>query len=102
MITRFLVYGLVDPRTGEVFYVGKSHRGWDKAMRHLRPAHIAQDANAAKLRRIAAILCAGMEPQVWPLAWCRTARELAEVETQLIRQWSRVAPLANRTNNRAA
>ena len=101
-MSRFLVYGLADPLTNEIFYVGKSHRGFDKAVRHGAPWHLRVDRNLSKVRRIARILCAGQLPQVWPIAWARNRAELAALETQIIRQWTRAGvQLSNKLNNRS-
>jgi hypothetical protein len=96
-----IVYQLQDPRDGSTFYVGKSLRGWERGDRHARGWHIRCDRNMAKVNRIVDILNAGLEPLVWPVAFCRTAREAFEIETSVIRQWSAAGvPLLNLTNNR--
>lgn len=56
---RFYVYHLIDPRNGEVFYVGK---GTGRRMRHhVREARGRKFGNARKCERILAIMDAGLE-----------------------------------------
>ena len=43
MTSRFLIYGLVDPRTGQVRYIGKSCKGMERPKEHGRPWHINHD-----------------------------------------------------------
>lgn len=43
-MSRFLVYGLVDPRNGEVRYVGKSVRGIGRAKHHAMPWSLRKNA----------------------------------------------------------
>lgn len=55
---KYMIYGLVDPRTGAVRYVGKSSSGMKRPRDHLKPSHIAKETNRHKahwlrgLRRI--------------------------------------------------
>lgn len=39
---RFLIYGLVDARTGEVRYIGKSANGLTRPRKHLQPAQLTR------------------------------------------------------------
>ena len=57
----YYVYAYVDPRTEEIFYVGKGCRG--RAL-----AHLDQAQECEKTRRIAELRTAGLEPQIDILA----------------------------------
>lgn len=39
MLSKFLIYGLFDPRTGELGYIGKSESGFDRPRQHRQPSH---------------------------------------------------------------
>lgn len=41
-VSQFLIYGLRDPRTGEIRYVGLSRRGMQGPLRHTRPHELAK------------------------------------------------------------
>ncbi|MFB9112080.1 terminase small subunit [Xanthomonas arboricola pv. corylina] len=64
--TGHYVYLLVDPRGGQVFYVGKGQRG--RLRVHARLVRQGLVDNAEKCRRIAAIHEAGLEVQEWVFA----------------------------------
>ena len=56
----YYVYGLVDPRNGHIFYIGKGRgdRGWQHR------CDDDADTNGRKKRRISDIVRAGLEPEV--------------------------------------
>lgn len=59
---KFYVYRLIDPRSGETFYVGKGRR--DRVFAHARgEVDIADDGVSEKLKRIREIQAAGFEVQ---------------------------------------
>ena len=82
-ISRFLVYGLLDPCTGELRYVGKSARGMLRPKEHFKPnarighTHIAHWL--AKLWRDSAQL-----PSILILKECASDLETLTCETALI------------------
>jgi len=86
-MSRFIVYGLVDPRNNELFYIGKSCAGLDKAKRHRRPESLRRGGNEEKCRLIAEIIAAGFTdgPIVIVLEECRSKRQVMERETIAIR-----------------
>ncbi len=100
-MSRFIVYGLKDPRNGAIFYVGKSCRGLTQAKRHLSEWHQRVDNNSDKIRKIAQIMCAGYQPEVVVISVHRSKRDLVMAETKTIRTWTKSGiRLVNRTNNR--
>lgn len=44
MESRFIIYGLTDPRTGEVRYIGQSSRGDRRPREQMRPSSLACDS----------------------------------------------------------
>jgi hypothetical protein len=66
----FYVYAYVDPRTSEIFYVGKGCRG--RAL-----AHLDEDQECEKTRRIAELRQAGLHPQIDILAHGMESEETA-------------------------
>ena len=62
MKSRFLIYLLVDPRTDEVRYVGKSTTGECRPREHVMPSRMAKDANTYKGRWIKSLLVINMKP----------------------------------------
>ena len=76
----YYVYGLVDPKNGEIFYVGKAS-GNDRAFDHLR----GLKQETAKQRRIAEIRATGAAPQVEVLRHgIETEHSAFEVEASII------------------
>lgn len=43
MTSKFIIYALIDPRTNEVRYIGKSSTGLRRPERHARPGSLAKD-----------------------------------------------------------
>ena len=76
---RYYVYGLVDPRDGRTFYVGKG-----TGLRALAHGKRQADANAAKLALIDEIEADGLSLQYKILGWFSRERRALEVERDLI------------------
>lgn len=80
--TSFIIYGLFDPRDGEIRYVGKSETGTDRFKGHLRPS-----ALKPKTRRtswIKSVLAAGERPIGSVIQSLSTRQGLAEAEVYWI------------------
>lgn len=45
---KYIVYGLVDPNTNELRYIGKSTSGLDRAREHAKPSNLKLDGNTKK------------------------------------------------------
>ena len=76
------VYGLVDPRDGDVFYVGKGQNG--RIKEHERAARSDEAAETAKNKHIRAIHAAGKEVEGRVIARFDTQAEAFAVEAVLI------------------
>lgn len=81
----YYVYGLIDPRNRETFYVGKG-KG-DRAQGHMRPSALSgsQAANVKKCARIQSIMNDGFCVEVVRLAEGLTEREAYRQERKEIR-----------------
>jgi hypothetical protein len=82
---RFYVYLLIDPRGGDVFYVGKGQRG--RCFEHaaaVRAGQAVRDVETAKVRRIADIHALGLEVHVEILRHDLTEHEALLVESAVI------------------
>lgn len=90
MIVDFYVYTLADPRTKEVFYVGKG-KG-KRAWQHVAEVRSGKISNQAKHDRIQAILKSNREPVVRIVRDFLREKEALDLEAQMI------ATLPNLTN----
>src|SRR6201988_1280772 len=88
---RFYVYALVDPRDGEIFYVGKG--SGRRAYAHEAAVRRGCEKNGFKAERIAAIIAAGQSVQVQFVATALEEREAFRQERRLI------ASMAGRLTN---
>lgn len=94
---KFVIYGLFDPRTGEIRYIGKSSSGLRRPERHRHPSELAKD-NSHKARWIRVLHKDGLTYGIIVLE--KTNRELLNTdETKWIalarsNQW----PLTNLTD----
>jgi plasmid stability protein len=91
----FWVYGLVDPRTNQIFYIGKG-RPW-RPRRHVWETQCwmrkgsnldcsGNPLNLHKIRRIAQILKAGMEPRIEVLFRTKSSEAAYRKEKHLVRK----------------
>lgn len=82
-----IVYGLVDPRDGLVYYVGQSKTGLRRAYRHASPSQLAKDAGTPKVAWIESLLAAGMDPEGLVLEEVHDETMLLERERYWIAHW---------------
>lgn len=61
-MNQFLVYGLVDPRTGEVRYIGRSSSGLRRPRMHFFPSKLTERNHKANWMR--SLLSAGVRPEI--------------------------------------
>jgi hypothetical protein len=69
-VQRPIIYGLVDPRTDEVCYVGKSVLGPARARCHRHPRYLKAYAHTPKAKWIAALLAAGFSYEIVVIEEC--------------------------------
>lgn len=90
MLPRFLIYGLINPRNGQLRYVGKSSSGTARPRQHWRPGNLSKDPNQHKVRWLRQLLAAGLKPEVEVLETCDSAEALSEAEQHHIAYWRMV------------
>lgn len=96
-----LIYGLVDPRTAEIRYVGLSRHGLRRAKQHLKPTSLRKDFlqhNRHKAAWIYEVLNAGLRPYIMVIARCETPEDLPAAERFWIEKLRQAGePLTNKT-----
>lgn len=80
--SKYLVYGLVDPRTEKVRYIGKSARGDERIKCHGRQSYLNDNTNRAKW--ILGLKRKGLTFQIKILEECQSEAEALEKERQWI------------------
>ncbi len=97
---KFIVYGLIDPRDGKLFYVGKSWSGLSKAKRHNQTWSLS-DKNKEKCDFIRSIQEAGHDGAIVAvLEVCRNRRDVDMRERVLIAKLRKEFHLLNKVGNR--
>lgn len=61
--SQFFVYALVDPRTGDRFYIGQSAVGMDRPQQHMRPSE-GLKAQTPKAKHVRKLLALGVTPTI--------------------------------------
>lgn len=79
MAGRFLIYGLTDPRTGEVRYIGKSSSGMERPRQHGQPRYLKKSRNY-KVNWIRGLLSLGLCYGIVTLEECASADALCDRE----------------------
>lgn len=64
------IYALVDPRTSQVRYIGKSQSVDVRVHRHLSDAARGVDTHCARWLR--SLLSKGLRPEVFVICWCKS------------------------------
>ncbi len=78
---RFIVYGLFDPRTGKLRYVGKSTFGVKRIRRHWAASTLENPRNRCRTKNwCLSLLAQGLEPQGQVLEVCSSVAEVADAE----------------------
>jgi len=91
-----LVYGLADPRTGEVRYVGQTINGITRAKAHKYACQLTHDGNTHKANWVRSLLSAGLLFEVTILERVPDVKNLDAVECFWIAQGKGLGwPLTN-------
>jgi hypothetical protein len=80
----FLIYGLLDPRTGELRYIGKSCSGLRRPRQHIQPDRLK--AHTHKNNWVRSLLKIGLRPKIAVLATSESKEGLSERERELIQK----------------
>ena len=78
MTAQFLIYGLFDPRTDELRYVGKSASGLTRPRAHLFPSQLRR--HNRRVAWLKSLLAAGLRPEIVVLEEVTNAESLPELE----------------------
>lgn len=93
-----LIYGLVDPRTNLLRYVGRSTSGLSRPATHWCPSRLRAKGSTHRANWIRSVLAAGSVPKIVVLETLSSAEGLNEAERKWIRHWkSKGADLTNAT-----
>jgi hypothetical protein len=84
MVSRFLIYGLKDPRDGAVRYIGKSCSGLARPREHARPSK--RESSTYKSRWLAELERQGLTYEVVVLEQAQCAEDLSPMECFWIAQ----------------
>jgi hypothetical protein len=84
--SQYLVYGLVDPRNGQVRYVGLSHKGLARPREHRQPTYMNRETHTHKTRWIRALQKQGLIYEIVVLYSAPTPEGLLEAEAFWERQ----------------
>lgn len=82
VVHQFLVYGLTDPRTGEIRYVGKSAKGMKRPQEHGRKGR----GNGRCKNWVASLAKIGLKCGIEVLECCETLDELSTAEVRWIKK----------------
>ena len=88
---RFVIYGLFDPRTGELRYIGKSVNSSKRAYSHTKSSDLKRHGRTPKTAWIKSLLRLGLRPQVQILKECATAEVLYDEEQRTIALYRQMA-----------
>ena len=83
-ITRNLIYALVDPRDGQIRYVGKSTSGYRRPMEHLQPRR-SHKGNTKNSNWVNSLLKKGLKPIIRPLEWKEDPNDLYDLERYYVK-----------------
>lgn len=79
-MSKFLVYSLTDPRSGEIRYIGKSCKGLKRPIEHVLPSQLK--TKSKKNSWVKSLLAAGLAPNILILKSCVDKHDasLSEIE----------------------
>jgi hypothetical protein len=86
-VGRYLIYGLMDPRDGCLFYIGKTHKR--REIRLEEHIVVAAEGSAAPVHhRIRAIVAGGARPEIFVLERIAANHAWEEIERGHIARWA--------------
>jgi len=85
-LPRFVVYGLFDPRTNELRYIGKTINPERRREGHLKPCYLNRSPRNHRAQWIKSLLAEGLEPIFRVLLACASADDLYAAEQRMIKQ----------------
>lgn len=80
-----IIYGLLDPNTDELRYVGKSSSGMERPQNHFQAAVLKKESGTHKANWILKLVSNGQLPKVVTLYNADTLEELDQAEREFIR-----------------
>lgn len=83
-VTKNLIYALVDPRDGQIRYVGKSTSGYRRPMEHLQPRRSHKN-NTRNCHWVNSLLKKGLKPIIRPLEWSDDPNKLYDLEKHYVK-----------------
>lgn len=95
MARRLIIYGLADPTSKEIRYVGKSMSGLLRPQRHWNLGEMSKDKNTHKVRWIKKILAKGELPSIVVLEECESEETLIAAEVSWIAKLKLTGKLTN-------
>jgi hypothetical protein len=98
MISKNIIYGLVDPNTNEIRYIGKSTSGLSRPREHLKPSAYLKQKNH-KANWIKHLVSNNQLPYIVVLQEAETKEELTQLEIKFIAEYrNKGYKLTNGTN----
>lgn len=82
---KFIIYALVDPRTGEIRYIGKSSSGVRRPRLHTAPSHLKEE-RTHKANWVRLLLSLGLKPGIQILEEFSSETDLNDAECFWIAQ----------------
>ena len=95
-----LIYALIDPRSGQLMYVGKSCAGLERPIQHGSPSSLKKDkySNRAKFEWLTDLQAASLKPRIEVLEHLGPLDDASEAECEWIAAARAVVPLLNKTD----
>lgn len=84
MPPRFLIYGLIDPRNGELRYVGQSSTGFRRPRAHSQPSRLIKGSSPSLRQWVSSLTIDGLRPHIEVLEECLSSSDLDEAEVRAI------------------
>lgn len=97
--SNFIIYGLFDPETQELRYIGKSVNGLKRSRQHTKTADLKRHGKTHKVAWVKSLIKKNLKPIVMIITQCGTPEELYPEEQRLIKRFKTLgAKLTNATD----